>query len=74
MTGRRKLLKWMSLHGHTQVSFARQLGVTQSGLSRWLNGPTIPRWPHLRRIHNVTDGFVCPDDWLAEPEKGAVEP
>lgn len=75
MSGRAKLVEWMRMRGQTQRSFARELGVTQSGLSRWVSGPNVPSWTHIRTIERVTNGFIRLSDWAdAAAERETVEP
>jgi hypothetical protein len=39
-------------------------GVTESGVRKWVYGERIPRPDQLRRIAEVTNGEVMPNDFI----------
>lgn len=39
-------------------------GVTASGVTKWLRQERVPRPDQQRRIHEVTNGRVTPNDFI----------
>jgi len=57
------LAEWMRLHEMTQQRFAGEVGVTQTTVSRWLDGGTLPSLPAILAVARVTAGAVTADDF-----------
>lgn len=59
------LATYLKLPGVTATALARHLGVAHSTVLRWADGSTQPGTERLRRLYDVTDGAVTPNDFLA---------
>lgn len=64
------LSQYLALTGLTQQQFGRLIGVTQITVSRYVHGLRIPRVEHLRRIAEVTQGAVMPEDFVFQKVNG----
>ena len=64
MNARKKLKAWLKLKHLTLAEFGAQIGHSGTSVWRWADGRHTPRWPVLRRIYEVTDGYITPNDWL----------
>jgi len=65
------LTEYMARLDLTQVEMARRLGVSLSGLGKWIRGERIPRPRSMVRIREATGGLVAPEDFmpsLSDPE------
>lgn len=61
------LAEWLSFRRKTQQQLADTLGLSQSVVSRWLNGRTLPsrrNWPLLQRVTGL------PLDVILHPASG----
>lgn len=52
--GAHPLLRYRFDNGVTVRELAQRLGTTTASVSRWENGPTLPRRRHWRRIQEIT--------------------
>lgn len=55
---------WLSLAGKNHSQFAKQVGMNQSKLCRFLNGASLPRYESIQEIEKVTGGAVKGEDLL----------
>lgn len=53
----------------TQYQLAKQLGVEQSTVHKWVKGKTIPRPAMLTRLSAATDGLVRYDDFVRSQQQ-----
>lgn len=72
MHGRVKLKRWMQLNAQSYAAFGKEIDVSGTTVYRWVSGRHRPCWEILKRIHKKTNGFIRPDDWLAEDNPGVV--
>lgn len=61
-----KLETYLSDNRLTLAAFGEQLGVTGEAVRQWCGGSRFPRPRHMKRIIEVTDGAVRPEDFLTE--------
>jgi len=61
-----KFTKWARQVGHTQVSFAKSIGIRQPELNQILRGKKRPSADRLMKIHNGTGRRIKMDD-IMEP-------
>lgn len=59
-----KLGEYLDCHGLTHTAFAAQIGVSVQTVWRYAQGTRHPRPAIMRRIIEVTDGQVRPQDFL----------
>lgn len=60
-----RLSEYLEAHDLTTAKFATKVGnVTSEAVRLWLVGKRIPRPEQMRRIAEVTDGKVTPNDFL----------
>lgn len=57
-----RLNDYLTKSGMTKSTFATQIGTTVATVSRISDGLVVPRRELLRRIHEVTNGQVTPND------------
>ena len=60
---------WRRSKKINQRDMAAMLEVSPSTLSRWESGATVPAWPSLERIIDVTKGKVREKDFMQGPRK-----
>jgi len=60
-----KLHLYMEAHRLTPREVGERVGVTTEAVRRWLRGET-PSSTQLRKIYEVTDGIVAPNDFFLE--------
>ena len=56
--------EWRKSRKIKQCDLAALLGVSPSTLSRWESGATVPLWPSLKRIIDMTGGKVREKDFM----------
>ena len=60
-----KLAEYMSTHSLSPEAMATLIGeVTASGVKKWVYGERTPRPDQMRRIAEVTEGKVTPNDFV----------
>ena len=59
-----RLKEWMEQVGMQEGVFAALLNVDQSTVNRWKSGTRIPRPRQMAAIERVTEGAVCPSDFI----------
>lgn len=65
-----KLDRYLELTKQTRADFARQVGVTEVSLSRYITGNRIPRSSLLKKIAYASEGLVMPNDFVdIDPKK-----
>jgi predicted transcriptional regulator len=65
-----KLADFLSQRAMSQTEFANSVGVTTASISRYISGDRLPSAAVMRKIREVTEGKVTPDD-LVEPARPA---
>lgn len=63
-----KFSTWMDDNNKTQEKVARDLGVTQGSISRWMNGENVPRPEVMQKIIKYTGGEVTANDFYGVKE------
>jgi transcriptional regulator with XRE-family HTH domain len=71
MKARQNLARWLKLRGLTQAQAAAEVGASQSTVSKWINGDSIPRWQVMQRLERWSQGHVRITDWVSGNECGA---
>jgi len=56
----------------TLEAFAADLGASKGMVWKWENGKAIPRPEYMRKIMDLSEGRVSPNDWYAPSEHGAA--
>jgi hypothetical protein len=60
-----KLAAYMADNGIPARQMADLIGeVSESGVRKWMYGERVPRLEQMRRITEVTDGAVQPNDFI----------
>ena len=59
-----KLNQYLVSKKINQAPFAKDLGVTQSTIHKYLYKDMMPSGKMMMRIHKMTDGDVTIDDWV----------
>lgn len=63
-----KLATYMADQKMTTLEMAALVGdVSESGVRKWIYGERVPRPEQMRRIAEVTDGAVQPNDFILDP-------
>lgn len=57
------LEKWLKTKKLSGADLAEMLEVSQSAVSRWINGSRVPTIKYFQAIEKVTKGAVRPQDW-----------
>lgn len=65
-----KLRDYLLLNDETASAFAERAGLSQSQVSRILNGVSMPSWNTISLISIATDGSVTANDF-AQPVEAA---
>lgn len=59
------LKSYIDAHRLTYEAAASLIGnVSRSAVIKWCRGERVPMPDQMRRIHAVTDGSVCPNDFI----------
>lgn len=58
------LQEYLEKTSTTQYQLAKQMGVEQSTIHKWVKGKTIPRPATLSRLSEETQGLVRYDDFV----------
>jgi transcriptional regulator with XRE-family HTH domain len=58
----------------SRADFAKQIGVSEVAVTRYIGGKRMPRPEVLSKIREATNGAVTPNDFLPEQEAGAPRP
>lgn len=61
-----RLSDYLDLSATTDVAFAACIGRSRTAVSRLRRGETRPDWETARRIAEVTNGAVTPNDFLPD--------
>ena len=59
-----KLHVWLQLAEKNCAQFARQVGINQAKLNRFIRGVALPRMESIEEIEKVTGGAVKGEDLL----------
>jgi transcriptional regulator with XRE-family HTH domain len=63
------LSAYMSLRSFTAATMAELIGCSEGAIRKWQYGERIPGTENLIRIREITDGAVCPDDFIFSPRR-----
>jgi hypothetical protein len=66
-----KLNEFLTVTGLSMAGFAARVGSTAATISRMSSGKSVARRDLLVRIHEATNGTVCPNDLLGLYPPGA---
>ena len=61
----KKLRAWMAPNGVTQVEAAKEMGMSEEMLSRYLNKEHTPGLAKAKKVFDLTEGYVEAFDWLS---------
>jgi DNA-binding transcriptional regulator YdaS (Cro superfamily) len=64
-----QLRNYLSRHGISQSAFAAMIGVNESTVSRYVQGPVRPSWATALRIERATSGAVPLSAWADEVQQ-----
>ena len=59
-----KLEDFLTAVGRSRAEFAREIGVSEVAVTRYIGGKRTPRADVLARIASVTKGAVTPNDFF----------
>lgn len=59
-----KLETYLAVTKKSRAEFAKNLGVTEASLCRYINGDRMPRPSLLKTIAHMTEGAVMPNDFV----------
>ena len=59
-----KLDRWLKRHKVSPEAFAKQIGVHETTVYRFIQGLSFPKSSNLRKIAEVTNGSVKANDFL----------
>jgi len=59
-----RLNQYLVQNQMTAAAFARQVGVSNVAVWKWLNGKCMPTGKHMVEIDQLTDGQVTSTDWI----------
>ncbi len=65
------LKRWLTRHRVSQSQFARDAGITQSAISKYVNGERQPNIDQALAIERATDGQVSVEEWETDAAKAA---
>lgn len=68
-----KLADYMNLHGFGPSEMARRLNVNHATVIRYRDGGRVPEPEVMRRIVEVTEGAVTPNDFFGLPREEAAD-
>lgn len=60
---------WLQSVDKSPREFAREIGVSRTNVYKYLRGERRPRDDVMRRIYEVTNGLVSPNDWIARDRR-----
>lgn len=63
-----KLAQYLTDHSITPERFASEVGVSVSGMRKWMYGERIPRPDQMRKIAELTGALVEPNDFILASE------
>ena len=69
-----KFAEWLEKENKSVADAARELDLTHCVVLKWANGDQIPREENMKRIVEMTNGEVMPNDFYGvttEQEQGA---
>ncbi len=61
-----KLNQYLVSQSMSQSDFAKQCGVCQATVHKWIYGRSVPSGRRIMQIHSLTQGEVSIDDWVRE--------
>lgn len=64
---RYKLRTWRQLNQLSQAAAAEKLGVARRTWHQWEQAAVIPGPDHMAKLHDLTTGFVEPNDFYDLP-------
>ena len=64
-----KLREYLIYNKLTSREFSKSLGISEVSLSRYINGKRFPGKKIIKKIYNLSDGFVDANDFYFEKEK-----
>ena len=59
-----KLTQYLEAKNLSPEQFARIAGFSESGVKKWIYAERVPRPEQMRRISEVTEGSVQPNDFV----------
>ena len=64
-----KLQDYLKFRKIKNKTFSKLLNISPVSLSRYISGERFPEKEILIKIHNLTEGLVCPNDFCLQKEK-----
>jgi transcriptional regulator with XRE-family HTH domain len=66
-----KLAQYLTDHNISPERFAAEVGVSVSGMRKWMYGERVPRPDQMRKIADLTGALVEPNDFILSSETAA---
>jgi predicted transcriptional regulator len=63
-----KLNQYLVKNEMKQSEFAKELGVCQATVHKWMYSLSVPSGKRIMEIHKKTKGEVSVDDWIVQRE------
>lgn len=63
------LISYRKSRGMKQADIGALLGVSDVTVHRWEQGKARPKWRHLVRLREATNGAVTPEDFLPRADE-----
>ena len=63
------LKQWLEINDLTVEEFADKGEFSRGAVSKWISGERFPRIPALKRIEEMTDGFVTVQDFFEQSKQ-----
>jgi len=64
------LKEYLKTHNLKADEFAKSAGFSSGGVLKWLSGERFPRSVALKKIYEVTNGAVTPNDFWSQQIRG----
>lgn len=66
-----RLNQYLVQNSMTATAFAKQVGVSNVAVWKWLNRVSMPTGKHMVLVDRLTDGQVTSADWVIDEQEAA---
>ena len=66
-----RLNQYLVQNEMTATAFAKQIGVSNVAVWKWLNRVSMPTGKHMVIVDRLTDGLVTSADWIIDEQDAA---
>ena len=63
------LKQWLEINDLTVEEFADKGEFSRGAVAKWISGERFPRIPALKRIEEMTDGYVTVQDFFTQSKQ-----